>query len=153
MKTEELWVYSTNIKNNRFYMKCVSVVDKVNVIECIVDTGAFYTAFTANMFQNLPEEKFMIDNEYETKYLGGFVKSGKIKFYKVPVKQFTIGNIDMERQNIWVTFSEDVTESVLGMDILKQITFFQLANSGKICFLDKNESIQDIIKNESEKRD
>lgn len=142
-------MYSTNIKNNRFYMKCISVVDNVNVIECIVDTGAFYTAFTANMFQNLPDKKHMIDEGYEVKYLGGFVKSNKIKFYKVPVKQFTIGNINLRAQNIWVTFSMDVTESVLGMDILKQITFFHIADGGRLYFLDENEKIEDVFKNQT----
>lgn len=138
-------MYSTNIDNNRYFMKCITVVDNIDIIECIVDTGALYTAFTANMFSNPPEEDALIKNKNEIKYLGGFVEGDKIKFYRIPVSQFTIGNIDMSGQDIWVTFSDDVTQSVLGMDILQQITFFQIANSGKLCFLDKNETLASYL--------
>lgn len=39
------------------------------------------------------------------------------------MKQFTIGNIDLGKQDIWITFDERVTDTVLGMDILQQVIF------------------------------
>lgn len=57
----------------------------------------------------------------EIKSLSGFVKGRSVKFYKCTLKQFTIGNIDMDEQDIWLTFDQRVTDTVLGMDILKQI--------------------------------
>lgn len=37
--------------------------------------------------------------------------------------QFTIGNINLKKQDIWVTFDKRVRETVLGMDILQQVIF------------------------------
>lgn len=44
-----------------------------------------------------------------------------MKFYKLPLWQFTIGNIDMGEQDIWITFDEKITDIILGMNILGQI--------------------------------
>ena len=57
----------------------------------------------------------------DVKLIGGLVKGEFVKFYKYQLKQFTVGNIDMREQDIWVTFDRRVTDVVLGMDILKQI--------------------------------
>lgn len=59
----------------------------------------------------------------ETKLIGGYVKEVPVKFYKCHLKQFTIGNIDMREQDIWITFDKRVTDTVLGMDILQQVIF------------------------------
>lgn len=57
--------------------------------------------------------------ENEVKFLGGFVKGFPVKFYKSNLQQFTIGNIDMGEQDLWITFDMRVTDTVLGMDILQ----------------------------------
>ena len=44
-----------------------------------------------------------------------------VRFYKYHLRQFTIGNINMKEQDIWITFDERITNIILGMDILKQI--------------------------------
>ena len=71
---------------------------------------------------------------YETKIIGWLVSGSAVKFYKYPLKQFTIGNIDMGKQDIWITFDERVTDVVLGMDILKQIMLIINPYTQKIYF-------------------
>ena len=39
----------------------------------------------------------------ETKYLGGFVRGQAIKFYKYPLRQFTVGNIDICQEYNYIT--------------------------------------------------
>lgn len=51
-----------------------------------------------------------------------------MKFYKYPLKQFAIGNIDMGRRDIWLTFDERITDIILGMDILKQMMILNSYN-------------------------
>lgn len=50
-----------------------------------------------------------------------FVWLAEAIIMEVQLGQFTIGNIDMSQQNIWITFDERITDIILGMDILKQI--------------------------------
>lgn len=119
-------MYSTKLSDNRYYLRCITIIQGVDIVECIVDTGALYTAFTAEGLVNILTEQQLIDEDCEVKYLGGFVEESFVKFYKVVVNQFTIGSIDMGCQEIWVTYSEDVTLNVLGMDILKQVTIVLL---------------------------
>lgn len=40
----------------------------------------------------------------------------------------------MGKQDIWITFDKRVTDTVLGMDILKQITFTANSYNHVICF-------------------
>lgn len=69
-------------------------------------------------------DKHMCEKEFadhEVKIIGGFVEGTGVKFYRCRLKQFTIGNIDMKAQDMWITFDKRVKETVLGMDILKQV--------------------------------
>jgi len=112
-------VYSTNIKDNRYQIQCVAVFNKIRAARFIVDTGAKFTCCHYTSIDiNLCESKLASN---EVKFIGGFVKGAPVKFYKCSLKQFTIGNIDMGKQDIWITFDERVTDAVLGMDILKQV--------------------------------
>lgn len=85
----------------------------------IVDTGAKFSCCNYRIVGGeLREEQL---TGCETKYIGGFVQGETVRFYRYPLKQFTVGNIDMGIRNIWLTFDERVTDVILGMDILKQI--------------------------------
>lgn len=66
--------------------------------------------------------------------IGGFVEGEYLKFYKLPLKQFTIGDINMGEQDIWVTFDEKITDIILGMDILKQVIMITNPYDQKIYF-------------------
>ena len=70
----------------------------------------------------------------EIKLIGGFVKGLPVKFYKYSLNQFTIGNIDLGEQSLWITFDEMITDTVLGMDILQQIIFTANPYNKKIYF-------------------
>jgi len=125
-------VYSTRLKDERFSVECIVYTEKVRIIQYVVDTGAKYTCCNYKEFdKHMKEEEFI---ECDTKLFGGFIEGSGVKFYKYHVMQFTIGNIDMGEQDIWITFDKRVKETILGMDILKQITFLANADNKQICF-------------------
>lgn len=112
-------MYSTSIRDNKCLIECIAVLDRVRVTKFIVDTGAMFTCCNCKVFDSRIGEDTLKENE--TKILGGFVRGLPVIFYKCSLKQFTIGNINMGRQDIWITFDKRVTDTVLGMDILKQV--------------------------------
>lgn len=125
-------MYSTNLKDNKYPVICFAVLGQVQIVDFIVDTGAMFTCCNYKFFDIKMEEKNLKGNEI--KFLGGFVKGSSVKFYKLHLKQFTIGNIDLGRQDIWITFDERVTDTVLGMDILQQVIFTANPYNKKLYF-------------------
>ena len=112
-------MYSTNIKDNRYLIRCLAVAGEIPANNFIVDTGAMFTCCNFGFLdENMQENEIA---NCESKVIGGLIKGEFVKFYRYRLKQFTIGNIDMGSQDIWITFNERVTDIVLGMDILKQI--------------------------------
>lgn len=112
-------MYSTSIEDNRYMVRYLSVSEHIASESFIVDTGAKYTCCHYRAVnRGLKKEQFC-DCEY--KDLSGIVNGAAVRFYRYHLKQFTIGNIDMKGQDIWLTFDERVTDIILGMDILKQV--------------------------------
>ena len=134
-------MYSTNIKDNRYLVKCITLLEQTQILKFIVDTGAKFTCcnYTSVGFE-ISEENFAGN---ETKFLGGFVKGAPVKFYKCRMRQFAIGNIDMGVQDIWITFDDRVTDAVLGMDILQQVIFIANAYNKKIYFCKNSDDYND----------
>lgn len=125
-------MYSTSIKGNKYHIQCIVVSSRMRSLEFIVDTGAEYTCcHYTSINLGIREEDLVAA---ETKLLGGFVKGTPVKFYKLHLRQFTIGNIDMGSQDLWVTFDERVTDTVLGMDILQQVIFLANPYNKKLYF-------------------
>lgn len=125
-------MYSTNLKNNKYLVICFAVLKRVQIVDFIIDTGAIFTCCNyTSLDKSLIEEDFVGS---DTKLLGGFVKGSPVKFYKMHLKQFTIGNLDLGEQCIWITFDKRVTDSVLGMDILQQVIFTANPYNKKIYF-------------------
>lgn len=114
-------MYSTSIKDSKCLAECIIVSNDINMIKFVIDTGAKYTCCHSKIIDIHLAEKDLAGNE--VKLLGGFVKGAFVKYYQHRMKQFTIGNIDMGEQDIWITFDERVTDTVLGMDILQQVIF------------------------------
>ena len=136
-------MYSTRLKDERFIVDSIAVLGKARIIQFVVDTGAMFTCCNYVSFdENLREEDF---TGSEMKVLGGFVKGLNVRFYKSRLKQFTIGNIDMGEQDIWITSDERVTDTVLGMDILKQITFTASSYDQKLSFYNDQEECRSQI--------
>lgn len=102
------------------------------MIRFIVDTGAMFSCCNYKFFDINMVENDLKGNEI--KFLGGFVKGSPVKFYRCSIKQFTIGNIDLGEQDIWITFDKRVTDTVLGMDILQQVIFTANPYNKKIYF-------------------
>lgn len=125
-------VYSTRLKDERFSVECIALLGKVRIIQFVVDTGATFTCCNyKELDKNMQEADF---KGCEVKMVGGFIEGPCVKFYRCGLKQFTIGNIDMNAQDIWITFDKRVKETILGMDILKQITFIANSYKQKIYF-------------------
>lgn len=125
-------MYSTNIRNNKCFIECITVSQETNMIRFIVDTGAMFSCCNYKFFDINMVENDLKGNEI--KFLGGFVKGSPVKFYRCSIKQFTIGNIDLGEQDIWITFDKRVTDTVLGMDILQQVIFTANPYNKKIYF-------------------
>ena len=125
-------MYSTNIKDNRYLIRCLAVSKEISANNFVVDTGAILTCCNSGFLDEKIQEKDVLG--HETKAIGGLVSGSAVKFYKYPLKQFTIGNIDMGKQDIWITFDDRVTDIVLGMDILKQILIIINPYDQKIYF-------------------
>lgn len=125
-------MYSTSIKDNRYQIQCIAVLDNIRSAKFIVDTGAKFTCCHYMAVDRSIGETELAANEI--KMLGGLVKGSLVKFYKLHLKQFTIGNIDMGEQDIWITFDMRVTDTVLGMDILRQVIFTANPYNKKIYF-------------------
>jgi hypothetical protein len=83
------------------------------------------------MDNNLCEEDI---SSCETKIIRGVIEGESVKLYKYCLKQFTVGNINMGEQDIWITFDKRVTDTVLGMDILQKVVFIVNSYDNKIYF-------------------
>lgn len=105
--------------NNRYIARCIRASRAIKFVDFIVDTGARYSCCNYKQIDSSVQENELAN--CETKHIGGLIQGEAVKFYKYCLKQFTIGNIDMGAQDIWITFEERVTDTVLGMDILKQV--------------------------------
>ncbi len=112
-------MYNTNIKDNRCIVDCLAVSHKISMEKFVVDTGAKFTCCNYRVIDGRMKERDFWN--CEERHLGGLVKGQFLRFYRLTLQQFTIGNIDMGSQNIWITFDERITDIILGMDILKQI--------------------------------
>lgn len=119
----------------------------MSYLELLVDTGAMYTCCNYSCINADLYEKDFSNAEY--KVLGGFVDGNEVasKFYRYPVKQFTIGNIDLGERDIWITFDERVTDAVLGTDILESIDYVHMKNSYRILFFKDYNEMLDYINN------
>lgn len=114
-------MYSTKLKNDRYIVRCIRMAKNIKIIQFIVDTGAQFSCVNYSLIDDdMKEEDF---RNCDTKIIRGVIEGDSVKLYKYHLKQFTIGSIDMGEQDIWITFDKRVTDTVLGMDILKQITF------------------------------
>ena len=114
-------MYSLKNIDDRFVTNCIVKYSKPRVRRFVVDTGARYTCCIYDYINPaLKEDDF---SNCRTKLLGGFVANVGMKFYECKLDQFTIGTVDLKDQNIWITFDPRIADSLLGMDILKQVLF------------------------------
>lgn len=142
-------MYSTKLVKNRFKIICIALVNQVSGLELVVDTGARYTCCNYKFIDtSLREDDFV---NCEKKELTGFVKGKSLIFYKYHVRQFTIGNIDIGSQDIWITFDDLIGDAVLGMDLLSKISFLHIENISKLLFFKDTAELYQFTKSEDVK--
>lgn len=150
MRTGGLLVFSTASDRSRYTVTCIINQGDVSVVDTIVDTGAICTCYKAEQISDTLKEESFIGGEY--RFLGGFVDGqdgfNAVKFYKLNVKQFTIGTIDLGARSVWITFDKRISDNVLGMDILRGVSFLQYDRQDEICFFKDREELRDYVNNQ-----
>ena len=143
-------MYSTKCSSDlRYIVACITSRDQINLVDTIVDMGARRTCYQARLIDSALTEDQFKDKPY--KLIGGFVGGKEIKnsvrFYQFQLQQFTIGNIDMGSQVIWITFDDRIQDNVLGMDILRSVCMLQYANEDELFFFKDREEIRQFVIN------
>ena len=123
-------MYSLKNSDDRFVANCIMMYSRPRVRRFVIDTGAKYTCCSYDYINPaLKEEDFQ---DSRTKMLGGFVADIGMKFYECRLSQFTIGTVDLKDQSVWITFDPRIADSLLGMDILKQVLFLNRPDKNEI---------------------
>ena len=143
-------MYSTNCSSDlRYIVTCITNQDQINLVDTIVDMGARRTCYQARLIDSSLSESQFKNKPY--KLIGGFVGGKEIRnavrFYEYPLQQFTIGNIDMGSQVIWITFDDRIQDNVLGMDILRSVSMLQYANKKELYFFEDKEELRQFVIN------
>lgn len=149
-------VYSMNIDNNRVVAKVSLDYNKRyrNVL-CVYDTGAMYTAIQASSLNIPKSHEEIYRGKFEEKLLGGLVKStykdcNFIRYYKVIFKEVAIGNIVLKNIPIWITFMDNVTNDVIGMDIISKL--YTYIGDNKTHISSNRRDLVNVILNDSQER-
>ncbi len=138
-------MYCANMKNNRVIVHC-NIVDKnrMRFLSAVYDTGAKYSCFSSNEIStDISEEDC---KGFEKKYIRGFIGNEYSTFYKYHVNKLAIGTINLEAQNIWITFDKAVTTNIIGYDIIAQVSRLSFANSSKEYFFTGADELKDFLK-------
>ena len=140
-------MFSTNLTKNSYVVVCIANGAVVKLVDTIVDTGAARTCYRARNIDRKLTETDVADNPHID--ICGFVDKtspeNAVRFYKYPVKQFTIGTIDLGKQDIWITFDKRISDNLLGLDILQKVTFLQIANSHSLSFFDDMDDFNKFV--------
>lgn len=148
-------MFSTKSENKRFYITCNFVLGtrydtaKIGRTEFIVDTGAKRTCCHYTGVDCLLEERSFKD--MDCLYVGGFVDGAYIKFYKYHIPLFMLGeDISLRERDIWITFDNRLTDYVLGMDILENVSYLFNQLTGEMIFFQSyQELVAYIVQSES----
>ena len=119
-------MFSTKLNSSQKYI-VTSILNNENVflLDGVFDTGAMYTCYRGDMLGLVEDDV----RHNPSKTLRGVVGDSSFTVYKYTVPQYTIGNIDLGCSDIWVTFNEQVSDNVVGMDHISKVCFFQDANT------------------------
>lgn len=141
-------MYSINVieGENRVLLQCNFVGTRFIKFSAIYDTGAEYTCVTAVSLNVKYTENDFKDSETMT--VGGLIDSNNVyvKYYKLHVRDFYLGNIHIAGVDIWVTFDDRITDSVVGYDILRRVTRLGIENSNTELFFKDTSELLSYIK-------
>lgn len=136
-------MFNLKVGDNRYTANYIINYMRPRVRRFVIDTGAKYTCCSYDYINpSLKEEDFQKERSI---FLGGFVANVGMKFYECRLKQFTIGTVDLKDQSVWITFDKRIADSLLGMDILKQVLFLNRPDRGCLAiYNDVAEVIADL---------
>lgn len=120
-------------------------------IDFLIDSGADITCFSAKILDYNLSEELCDSLSYDTVYKNGIVEDKlvpKIKFYKIPVNNFQIGDsIHMGNQYVYVTFDDRFSTSLLGRDILNQLYSYHTVETQKLYLSTSHDEIMSDVQN------
>lgn len=136
---------TSTLLNCRYNQNCVIFADIGKDVQFLIDTGTCWTTCHYSSINKFWQESDFSGAVYT--YFGGYSgnKDFGAKHYKYHLKKFQIGDIDLGERDIWVTFDENVNENLLGLDILQDIIFLQIAKTGRFVFFKSMKELQDYI--------
>lgn len=126
-------MYNMSIDNNRITAQLNLTYNKMfKKVRCVYDTGAMYTAINALSLDFDNSYKDYFRNVAEVKYIGGLIVNKDNKgissdfavYYKLHLNEVSIGNIVLKDVQIWVTFDDNVSNDIIGMDIISRLYTF-----------------------------
>lgn len=77
---EVQWVYSTNLKDNRYKINCITIAKEIRVIKFIIDTGARITCCNYRAIDKSMQECELRGSE--SKLIGALIKGEAVRFYR-----------------------------------------------------------------------
>ena len=132
-------MFSMKLRDDRIYVNCITYHSYPKITEFIFDTGAKFTCCSYDVIDDrLTETDFRAQ---EHKDLGGFISGSAMRFYRLRLRQFTVGNIDLGPRNVWITFDDRISDSVLGMDVLKDVIFLNPTAEGQVRLFSTREEL------------
>lgn len=143
-------MYKVDGESGTLYVSCQIVNKGVNYhkkIEASYSSGMPYSifpyehiesSFTKEMFDKAEKKMLSIPNSDNT----------AIECFALDVVSFVIGkDIVLGNQRIWISFDAAITESVIGYDILSQVSRFSLAGTGYELFFNSGAELIEYARN------
>lgn len=140
-----------NDGKSRIMLQCNFLSERFTKFTAVFDTGAEHTCITARTIRPEISEEKLINLGCNIKTVVGLIHNDsacEVKYYQLKVKDFFLGNIHLTGADIWITFDDRVTDSVVGMDILSRVPYYYSPSDEKVHFF-KNEEIarQELMTN------
>jgi len=142
-------MYKINEESGTLHVTCQIVKQGINYhkqIEASYSSGMPYSifpydqiepSFTREMFKDAEKMMFSIPNSDNTAF----------EFFALDVVSFVIGkDIVLGNQRIWISFDEAITESVIGYDILSQVSRMSIAGTGQELFFNSATELTEYAK-------
>lgn len=124
-------IYTSKLKDKRFVPVCiVNKNGNFALVDTLFDTGALYTCYNISSLRlNFGDVK-----RCKKKHIKGIddKTNSVITLYEYKVTQFTIGNLNLGKQTVWVSPDNSLGNNVLGMDIISRIGFIKKLNEDKL---------------------
>lgn len=114
-----------------------------------LDTGATNTCINAvHLGICVSEAEFAKWNRNDSIITTGIMNNTEVKYYKLQVENFIIGDLDLGSVPIYVTFNKNATKSLLGMDLIRLLNIGLFTDERKLILQKANRFIEHRKENE-----